>query len=44
LPQLTFSAVSSTTNDVWSELSSTPLKVSVTVWPAKPETLNECCA
>jgi len=40
---LTFSAVSSMTNDVWSELSSTPLKVSVTVWPAKPDTLNECC-
>jgi len=31
LCQLTFSAVSSMTNDVWGELSSTPLKVSVTV-------------
>ncbi len=43
LCQLTFSAVSSMTNDVWSETSSTPLNVSVTVWPAKPDTLNECC-
>ncbi len=35
------SAVSSMTNDVWSEESSVPVKLIVTVWPAKDETLNE---
>ncbi len=39
--QPTVSAVSSMTNDVCSELSSVPVNVSVTVWPAKPATLNE---
>ena len=39
--QLRFSAVSSMTNDVCSEESSVPVKLTVTVWPAKAETLNE---
>ncbi len=39
--QLRFSAVSSMTNDVWREESSAPVKLTVTVWPAKDETLNE---
>ena len=33
--------MSSMTNDVWSEESSVPVKVIVTVWPAKDETLKE---
>jgi len=32
--------VSSTTNDVWSELSSVPLKLIVTVWPASADRLK----
>ena len=39
--QLTVSAVSSTTNDVCSEESSVPVNLIVTVWPAKPATLND---
>ena len=41
--QPTLSATSSTTNDVWREPFSVPVKVSVTVWPAKPATLNVRC-
>src|SRR4051812_15019044 len=41
--QLTVSAVSSTTNDVCSELSSVPVKLIVTVCPASEETLNDFC-
>ena len=33
--------MSSMTNDVWREESSAPVKLTVTVWPAKAETLNE---
>ncbi len=39
--QLSVSAVSSMTNDVWSELSSVPVKLIVTVCPANEETLND---
>ena len=33
--------MSSMTNDVCSEESSAPVKLTVTVWPAKDDTLNE---
>ena len=39
--QLRLSAVSSMTNDVWSEESSVPENETVTVWPAKDDTLKE---
>jgi hypothetical protein len=39
--QLSVSAVSSMTNDVCRDESSVPVKLTVTVWPAKDETLNE---
>jgi len=39
--QATVSAVSSMTNDVWREESSVPVNFSVTVCPAKDETLKE---
>src|SRR3954468_10756853 len=42
--QLTLSAVSSMTNDVCSEESSVPVNFTVTVCPAKPDTLNDFCA
>ncbi len=42
--QLVVRAVSSTTKLVWSELSSTPLKLIVTVCPASDETSNDFSA
>jgi hypothetical protein len=39
--QDTFSAVSSTTNDVCSEMSSVPVNFSVTVCPANADRLND---
>ncbi len=39
--QDTLSAVSSMTNEVWSETSSTPRNLTVTVWPANADRLND---